>query len=206
MAVTCLRRSLVGLSQCRSKFNPMQVHLRFEEYKVAMEEISFRVLRVFCQHYSTIFHVNSTFIRRPKGDTWKHSNREILFLILGSMLYHGSGGYQPTSHREDLGSITDQSTKNFWRTKHALGQVCLQVNRFSNVRIIPSHISSCCCYQKDERDKLGKPQIKQHSPRNQKRSFFKFSGFKDLKCVDDFAKNIIKIRIHPNGINWACYS
>jgi len=31
----------------RSVTMQVQVHLRFEEYKVAMEEISFRVLRVF---------------------------------------------------------------------------------------------------------------------------------------------------------------
>ena len=53
MAVTCLRRSVVGLSQRRPLFDSIQIHLKFEVDKVALEEDSFRALRFFL---SVLFH------------------------------------------------------------------------------------------------------------------------------------------------------
>jgi hypothetical protein len=66
----------------------------FEEYKVALEETSFRVLHFFSVSIIPPFSALIALLSEDQtDDTWKHSNREILFLILGSMMYHGSGGY-----------------------------------------------------------------------------------------------------------------
>jgi hypothetical protein len=115
-------RSLTKQARVRSHVSPLDV----EVDKVALEEVVFRVLWLFSVGVIPPFSTSIALLSEDQTeDTWKTSNREILFLIFGSILYHGSGGYYPTSHREDLGSTTDQSTRDFWWTKLALGQVCL---------------------------------------------------------------------------------
>jgi hypothetical protein len=72
----------------------MQIHLRFEVENVALEEVSFRVLRSLSVSIIPPFSTLIAHLSEEKtDDAWKPSKREILFLIFGSMLYHGSGGY-----------------------------------------------------------------------------------------------------------------